>query len=307
MSNEKTRAKKKNNMRKRDGFRLFLLTTPILIGVFIFSYVPLAGWTYAFFDYKPGIPLEESTFVGFKYFTMLFQNPVQRADMLRVLKNTLGMSFLNLAAMILPLFFAVFLAEIRATRYRKIVQTLTTIPNFISWVLVYAAFYAIFSTDGFINSVFGTSTNFLASSEHVWMQMWGYHIWKSLGWNAIMYISAITSIDAEMYEAAEIDGAGRFAKMFYITIPFLIPTFFVLFVLQIGNLLNNGMDQYYVFENAMNKESIEVLDLYVYNTGLKNNNIPYATAIGMLKSVISVILVFSANFASKKVRGTAIF
>lgn len=294
-------------MRKRDGFRLFLLTTPILIGIFIFSYVPLAGWTYAFFDYKPGIPLADSEFVGLKYFTMLFQNPVQRADMLRVLKNTLGMSFLGLLGMIFPLLFAVFLAEIRATKYRKIVQTLTTIPNFISWVLVYAAFYALFSTDGFVNSLFGTSNNYLASSQNVWLQMWGYQLWKSLGWNAIMYISAITSIDAEMYEAAEIDGAGRFAKMFYITIPFLIPTFFVLFVLQIGNLLNNGMDQYYVFENAMNKESIEVLDLYVYNTGLKNNNIPYATAVGMLKSVISVILVFSANFASKKVRGSAIF
>lgn len=294
-------------MRTRDGFRLFLLTTPILIGIFIFSYIPLTGWIYAFFDYKPGIPLADSEFVGLKYFTMLFQNPVQRADLFRVLKNTLGMSFLGLAGMVLPLFFAVFLAEIRATKYRKVVQTLTTIPNFISWVLVYAAFYAIFSTDGFVNSLLGTSTNFLASSEHVWLQMWAYQLWKSLGWNAIMYISAITSIDAEMYEAAEIDGAGRFAKMFYITIPFLIPTFFVLFVLQIGNLLNNGMDQYYVFENAMNKEAIEVLDLYVYNTGLRNNNIPYATAIGMMKSVISVILVFTANFASKKVRGSAIF
>jgi putative aldouronate transport system permease protein len=141
----------------------------------------------------------------------------------------------------------------------------------------------------------------------MWLKMLGYHLWKGLGWGAIIYISAITSIDSEIYEAADIDGAGRFAKIKNITIPHLIPTFFVLFILQIGNIINNGIDQYMVFSNAMTQDAIEVLDLYVYNNGLKLGNISYATTIGMWKSVISLIMVFAANKLSKKVRGSSIF
>lgn len=149
--------------------------------------------------------------------------------------------------------------------------------------------------------------NYLASSSHMWLKMLGYHLWKGLGWGAIVYISAITSIDAEIYEAANIDGAGRFAKIRHITIPHLIPTFFVMFILQIGNIINNGIDQYLVFSNAMNQDFIEVLDLYVYRNGLVQGNISYATAIGMWKSIISLVLVFGANKLSKKIRGTALF
>lgn len=304
---------KRSNPRKKAGFRLFLLTLPFLIGIFIFSYLPLAGWSYAFFDYKPGVPLSESEFVGLKWFLMPFNNAVLRSQFVRVMKNTLGINLLYMATMIAPMFFAIFLMEIRSTRYRKLVQTLTTIPNFISWVLVYSAFFALFSTEGLLNNLLmnwgliDTPTNYLADTSHMWIKMLGYHLWKGLGWGAIVYISAITSIDSEIYEASEIDGAGRFSKIWYITIPHLIPTFFVLFILQIGNIINNGIDQYLVFSNAMTQDYIEVLDLYVYNNGLKLGNISYATAIGMWKSVISVLLVFSANKLSKKVRGSSIF
>ena len=133
---------KRNNPRKKAGFRLFLLTLPFLIGIFIFSYLPLAGWSYAFFDYKPGVPLSESEFVGLKWFLMPFNNAVLRSQFVRVMKNTLGINLLYMATMIAPMFFAIFLMEIRSTRYRKLVQTLTTIPNFISWVLVYSAFWS---------------------------------------------------------------------------------------------------------------------------------------------------------------------
>ena len=304
---------KRNNPRKKAGFLLFLLTLPFLIGIFIFSYLPLAGWSYAFFDYKPGVPLSESEFVGLKWFLMPFNNAVLRSQFVRVMKNTLGINLLYMATMIAPMFFAIFLMEIRSTRYRKLVHTLTTIPNFISWVLVYSAFFALFSTEGLLNNLLmncgliDTPTNYLADTSHMWIKMLGYHLWKGLGWGAIVYISAITSIDSEIYEASEIDGAGRFSKIWYITIPHLIPTFFVLFILQIGNIINNGIDQYLVFSNAMTQDYIEVLDLYVYNNGLKLGNISYATAIGMWKSVISVLLVFSANKLSKKVRGSSIF
>lgn len=304
---------KKVNPRKKAGFRLFLLTVPFLIGIFIFSYLPLTGWSYAFFDYKPGIPLSKSTFVGWKWFVMPFNNSVLRSQFFRVMKNTLGINLLYMATMIAPMFFAIFLTEIRSTKYRKLVQTLTTIPNFISWVLVYSAFFSLMSTEGLINNllvqwnIIDTPVNYLADTSHMWLKMLGYHLWKGLGWGAIVYISAITSIDSEIYEAADIDGAGRFAKIRHITIPHLIPTFFVLFVLQIGNIINNGIDQYLVFSNAMTKDYIEVLDLYVYNNGLKLGNISYATAIGMWKSVISLFLVFTANKLSQKVRGSSIF
>ena len=212
------------------------------------------------------------------------------------------------------MFFAMFLAEISSSGYRRTVQTLTTIPNFISWVLIYSVVWSLFSlNDGFINNVLinigliENRINFLGTSKNVWVTQWAYQVWKSLGWSAIMYISAITSIDEEMYEAASIDGAGRFEKMRYITVPGLLPTFFVLLMLSIGNLLNNGMEQYFVFQTALNKEYIEVLDLYVYNQGIRGYNVSYATAVGMLKSVISLVLLFTANRLSKMVRGESIF
>ncbi len=310
---QKKQSAKVKSPREKAGFRLFLLTLPVLLGIFIFAYVPLLGWTYAFFDFKPGVSLADSAFIGLKWFTMPFKNAVLRGQFIRVMENTLGINLLYLLAMILPMFFAVFLSEISNVRFRKAVQTLTTIPHFISWVLVYSAFFSLLSNDGLINhllvnwGVLEKPINYLADSSHMWLKMLGYHLWKGLGWSAIMYISAITSIDAEIYEAAEMDGAGRFSKMWRITIPHLIPTFFVLFVLQIGNIVNNGLDQYMVFSNAMTKDYIEVLDLYVYNNGLRLGNISYATSIGMWKSVVSLLLVFSANGLSKRIRGSSIF
>ena len=306
--------KKHSTAKEIGGKKLFLMTLPFLIATFIFSYVPLFGWSFAFFDYKAGHKLLDTNFVGLKYFLVPFSNPILRDDIVRVLRNTLIMSFLGMATSILPMIFAIFLGEISSKRYRKAVQTLTTIPHFISWVLVYSVVWSLFSiNDGLVNNVllkFGlieTPIAFLGTSKNVWITQWAYGQWKNLGWNAILYISALTSIDTELYEAAEIDGAGRFSKMLYITVPGLLPTFFVLLMLSIGNLLNNGMEQYYIFQTAMNKEYIEVLDLYVYNQGIQGNNISYATAVGMTKSIISLILLFTANRFSKLVRGDSIF
>ena len=306
-------AKKKQTPRDRAGFRLFLLSLPFLVGIFIFSYLPLSGWAYSFFNYKPGKNLFDCEFVGWKWFIAPFNNPVLRGQFVRVMSNTLGINLLYMATMILPMFFAMFLMEIPFTGYRKLVQTLTTIPNFISWVLAYAAFFALFSTEGLVNNLLvGTGlaaapVNFLMNADHMWLKMLAYHLWKGLGWGAIIYISAITSIDQEIYEAVAIDGAKRFQRMWYITMPHLMPTFFVMLVLQIGNIINNGIDQYLVFSNAMTQDAIEVLDLYVYRYGLQQGNISYATAVGMWKSLISVILVLIANNLSKKIRGSSIF
>jgi putative aldouronate transport system permease protein len=137
--------------------------------------------------------------------------------------------------------------------------------------------------------------------------MWGYSIWKGLGWGAIIYFAAVAGIDQEQYEAARVDGAGRFATMRYVTLPGLLPTYFVLLILSIANFLNNGMEQFFVFQNPMNRARIEVLDLFVFNQGMANINVSFATAVGVLRSLVSVVLLFSANALSKVFRGEPIF
>lgn len=287
-------------------YKLFLMFLPFAMLCFVFSYLPLYGWRYAFFEYSAGGTLSMDNFVGFHWFTTLLSNAATRMDILRVLRNTLAMSGLGILTSWLPIAFAIFLNEIRNTRFRRIVQTLTTIPNFISWVLVYAIALAIFSTDGFINTMFGGDTNYLMDASHMWIKMLLWGTWKGIGWSAIIYIAGISGIDQQLYEAATVDGAGRFQKMWHITVPGLLPTYFVMLLMSIANILSNGMDQYLVFSNARNKEVIEVLDLYVYNLGIQNGIIPLSTVVGMVKSIVSVILLFGANRFSKAIRGESI-
>ncbi|MDR1530712.1 MAG: ABC transporter permease subunit [Clostridiales bacterium] len=288
---------------------------PFLVLVTLFAYLPLYGWRYAFFNYRPGIPLKMSDFVGLDWFKSIVALPARRAEILRVMRNTLAMSGLGIATSWLPMVFAMFLSEIKSARYKKLVQTFTTIPNFISWVLVYSFAFVLFSVDaGLVNrllmnlGIVDRGINFLLSPNHIWLKMTGWGIWKGLGWGAIIYIAAISGIDQELYEAARVDGAGRFRQMWNITVPGLLPTYFVLLMLSIAGLINNGMDQYLVFKNAMNKDTIEVLDLYVYNLGFGQGTtgIPFATAVSMLKSIISLALLFAANGLSKLVRGESV-
>ena len=299
--------------RLTEDFKLFLLMIPVLALVFVFSYLPLAGWRYAFYYYRPGFPLNRCEFVGLKWFHTLFGNSYQFSEIMRVLKNTIGISLLNMATSVFPVIFAIFLSEMKSLKFRKLVQITTTLPNFISWVLVYSFAFSMFSVDtGFFNrllirmGVVDSGINFLASSSHIWLKMTVWNLWKSLGWSAIMYIAAIAGIDQKLYEAARIDGAGRFAQIRYITVPGILPTFFVLLMLSIGDVLNSGMEQYYIFQNAMNKSSIEVLDLYVYNVGMTGSNFSLATAISILKSIVSVLLLVIANTSSKLLRGESI-
>lgn len=222
------------------------------------------------------------------------------------------MSGLGILTSWLPMAFAIFLCEIKNMKFRRVVQTLTTVPNFISWVLVYAIAFCIFSTDGFVSSlmvnagIWKEGVNMLMGGSHVWLQMLAWGLWKGIGWSAIIYIAAISGIDQQLYEAATVDGAGRFQRMWNITVPSLIPTFCVLLLMSIANILSNGMDQYLVFENSTNTSSIMVLDLYVYKLGIGQGQIPLSTVIGMVKSVVSVTLLFAANGISKLIRGESI-
>lgn len=300
-------------MEMEEKFRLFLLFLPVLLLTFIFCYLPIYGWRFAFFNYKVGDTLSRDNFVGFYWFTYLFQNAATRADLIRVLRNTLIMSGLGVATSWLPIAFAVLLAEVRSSKFQRVVQTLTTIPNFISWVLVYAIAFAIFSTDGFINSflrnvmnVAGANTDYLASADLTWIKMLLWGTWKGLGWSAIVYIAGIAGIDQQLYEAARVDGANRFHCIRHITIPGLMPTYMVMLLMSIAGMLSNGMEQYLVFENALNHDVIEVLDFYVYNIGIKSGLVPLSTVVGVFKSLIGVTLLFGANGISKAVRGESI-
>lgn len=305
--------KEKPKKKKLDqGKRMFLYMLPFLLLCFAFSYFPLHGWIYSFYDYKPPLKLSQCNFMGLRWFKMIFGNPAQVRQLLIVMRNTFAMSFLNIATSVLPLFFAVFLNEIKCKWFRKMVQTLTTIPNFISWVLVYAVAFCLFSNTGMVNTVFQNlgvilkPIKFLDSDSHTYIAMLLWSTWKGLGWGAIMYLASIAGIDQEMYEAARVDGAGRFQLMRYITLPELMPTYFVMLMLSVANFLNNGMDQYFVFQNAFNKAHIQVLDLYVYNIGMTGSSLSLATAISMLKSLISVTLLMAVNGISKKIRGVSL-
>lgn len=297
--------------KKWESYKLFLYVLPCLIFIFIFKYLPLWGWSYAFFQYKPGRDLFKCAFVGLQNFTALFGNAVMRNNLLRVLRNTFGIQILNYLLMPVPMLFAIFLSEIKSTKFQKAVQTLTTLPHFISWVIMFSLATSLFGNSGVVNAVlnnFGAEgINILTTDQHVWLIQSLLALWKSLGWSAIIYFAAITGLDQEVYEAAMVDGASRWQKIRYITIPLLIPTFFVLLIMGIGNFLNSGIDQFLAFGNAMNKEYIEVLDLYVYNLGIGNGQISFSVAVGMMKSVVAVVLFALANFASKKVRGTSVF
>lgn len=294
-------------------YKLFLMMMPFIALVAVFSYLPLWGWRYAFFNYKAGDTLSMESFVGLKWFRELVKNPATVRDIVRVMKNTLAMSSLGIITSWMPMAFAIFLSEMKNLKFKRFVQTFTTVPNFISWVLVYAIAFCIFSTDGFISSImmnlgiWDSGRNMLMSGEHIWLKMWAWGTWKGIGWSAIIYIAAISGIDQQLYEAATVDGAGRFQKMWNITVPSLMPTFFVLLLMSIANILTNGMDQYLVFENANNASSIRVLDLYVYKLGIgEGSSIPLTTVVSMLKSVISVTLLFLANNTSKHIRGESI-
>lgn len=291
-----------------EGKKFFLASIPFLIFVFAFAYIPLMGWAYAFFDYRPGMSLFDCNFVGLKTFSKIWLN---RAELFRIMRNTLVMSGICIMTMPLAVIFAIMLNEIKNSKFRKLVQTTTTLPNFISWIVVFTLAFAMFSTDGMVAGILRklgmeTTMNLLGDNKHTWAFQWALATWKSLGWSAIIYIATIAGIDSELYDAAHVDGANRMQTIRHITIPGLYSTFFVQLLLAISNMLSNGFEQYFVFYNPLTADKIEVLDYYVYKIGVLTNDYPQSVALGMCKTIISVILLFSANRLSKKVRGESI-
>jgi len=294
-----------NISKPKKDWKGFFLLLPIAVFVIMFSYVPLAGWYFSLIEYKIGRPILECKFVGLENFRNLFATK----SFSRVLTNTLIFSGIKYAMLFIPPIFAILLNEIANVRFKKVVQTITTLPYFISWVIIYGLCYALFSMDGLVNTVLeplGISQSLLIEKDAVYTFQSAIYLWKTLGWNSIIYIAAITAIDQGLYEAAAIDGAGRFRQALHVTLPGILPTLFVLLLLGIADLINNGMDQYFVFQNSVTYNRLETLELYTYKQGLELMDYSYATAVGIFKSLISIILLFATNIFAKKVRGDSI-
>ena len=292
----------------RKDYKLLYYALPFMIIVLLFNYVPIFGWIYAFFDYVPGVKLNDSEFVGLEYFKLIFTD----ANVWRSLTNTFIFAILGILFSPLPMFFAILLNEVKNGPVRKIVQTFTTLPNFISWVIIFSLAFTLFSSDGLITTMLlklGIGTdgqNLLGDGKAVYIFQSLLGLWKGLGWSSIIYLAAIAGIDQEQYEAARVDGAGYFRCAIHITMPAMIGTFVVLFILNIGNFLNTGYEQYLLFKNSMTADNIEVLDLYAYRIGLENMDYSYGVAISIIKSIVSVVLVTFANLVAKKARGSAV-
>lgn len=305
------RLKARRPWTKRE-LQLFLLALVFALFVVAFCYVPLLGWSIAFIDYNPGKSLFQQKFVGLANFKLLWSS---KRDLGMAVRNTLALSGLSLLTMPVPLIFAILLSELPFKRLSKLTQTISALPYFISHVLLYAVCFSLFSPpDGAVNVIlrlfYGPdyTSNLLAQPDVAWRMQTFICLYKGMGYSAIMYLSAMSGIDQELYDAASVDGAGRLAKILHVTIPGIMPTFIVLLVLNIAGMLSGaGFDQYYVFQNPMVLNKLEVLDTYIYKIGLRQNNFGFATAAGMLKSLISVMLLMLANRISKLVRGSSLY
>lgn len=285
------------------------MTIPSVLFILVFSYFPISGWIYSFFDYRIGYKLSKCEFVGLDNFIYAFGDPY----IITVILNTLIISILGLLGLPLAGMIAILLSEVRGKKFKKTVQTAITIPNFISWIIIYSIMFSLFSNDGLLTTlVRGLSGNrdstvtLLTNPGTAKLFMVLTNIWKTVGYNSIIFFAAVTGIDSQLYDAAAVDGAGRWQKILHITIPGILPTFITLLVISVGAILNNGFEQYYVFVNPMIQKNIEVLDYYVYRIGMLNNDIPASTAVSMIKTFISVVLVFGVNKLSKKTLGQSI-
>lgn len=294
--------------RPRKRYSLLFMVLPFMLIVLLFNYVPIFGWLYSVYDYIPGVPLFDCEFVGADYFKMIFTD----ANVLRTLKNTVIFAVISICLTPLPMIFAILLNEIKNGPVRKFVQTFTTLPNFISWVIIFSLAFALFSTDGMMTAllvklrIMDEAQSVLSSKESVYWFQTFLAQWKMLGWNSIIYLAAIAGIDQEQYEAARVDGAGYFRCALHVTLPSMMETYVVLFILNIGNFLNTGYEQYMLFKNSVTAPNIEVLDLYVYRIGLENMDYSYGVAISIVKSMVSIGLVVIANLVAKKIRGNTI-
>lgn len=282
---------------------LVLMSVPFLLWLFLFKYVPIWGWTTAFQKYKPNRTFSEQEWVGFDHFKLLFMDEA----FYRILRNTFVMSSIKLVlGFVTAITLAILLNELRNIIFKRVVQTISYLPHFISWVVAASIVTTVLSNEGVINAllmnlgILDGPILWLAKGEYFWGILGATEVWKDVGWNTIIYLAAITTIDPSQYEAAEIDGANRFQRIWSITLPGLKPVIVVLLIMNLGHILEAGFEPQYLLGNGMNADFSENLEIFVLKYGIAMSNFSLATAAGMFKTVVSCVFLFSANAIAKK-------
>ncbi|WP_375708472.1 ABC transporter permease [Paenibacillus albidus] len=288
---------------------LYLLSIPGILYFLIFKYVPLFGSVIAFQNFNIFKGFSGSEWVGLEHFRTMFAH----YDFLRILNNTLLLGLYDLViAFPVPIVLAILLNEVRLVVYKRFLQTIVYMPHFLSWVVISGIFIGIFSTDaGVVNKALGLlglePIYFLGEDSYIRTILIGSGIWRDSGYGTIIFLAAIAGINPDLYEAAEVDGAGRLKQIWSITLPSLLPTITILLLLHIGKFMDLGFERVYVFLNPLNTGSGEILDTYIYKAGLMSQQYSYTTAIGLFKSVVGLVLIMIGNIFSKKTTGESLY
>ena len=284
-------------------WQMLLMSVPMLLYVFLFNYAPMWGWITAFQDYKPKAGIFGSRWVGMDNFKWLFG----RADFINSIRNTLAMSIINLVmGTVSSILLAVLLNEVRNRVFKRTVQTVTYLPHFLSMVIVVGMAQNIFASNGAVNNLLmalGIVNNpvfFLGEGKYFWWLVGVINVWKEVGWNTIIYISAMTAIDPCLYEAASIDGAGRFQRILHVTLPGIKSTFVILLIMNIGHLMEAGFEIQYLLGSSVVMDWSQTIDIFVLQYGISKQQYGVATAAGMFKSIVAIILLISANTVAKR-------
>lgn len=286
---------------KQQKVLLFWSAIIVVYGV-IFYYLPLAGWVMAFQNYRPKDGLLHSQFIGLAKFQQLFSD----ITFIRTIRNTLAMGVINLVAtFVTAIVFAILLNEIASKGGKKVVQTISYLPHFLSWIIVTGILHDALSGSGIVNElllklhVVDQPINFFAHTTYFWPIVAFANVWKETGWNAIIYLAAITAIDPSLYEAAAIDGAGRWAKIKHVTLPGIKPTIIILLLMNVGNVLNAGFEIQYLLGNGLVQSVSQTIDIYVLKWGISQSDYSIGTAAGIFKSLVSIVLIVIANQIAK--------
>ncbi|MBB3126435.1 putative aldouronate transport system permease protein [Paenibacillus rhizosphaerae] len=305
------KAKERKLWRKIVGQRYLQMMA--LLGVawmIVFNYIPMYGVIIAFKEFDIIHSISSAPWVGLDHFKEFLEDD----SLGYVIKNTLGMSILKLViGFPLPILFALLLNEIRSIVFKKWIQTISYLPHFLSWVILGGILATWLADVGIVNKVLmalqliDQPITYLAEPKYFWSIVVTSDIWKEIGWSAIIYLAAISSVSPELYEAATIDGAGRMQKMWNITLPSIKGTISILFILAVSGILNSNFDQILVLRNSLNETSSNVIDVYVYNVGLAESRYSYAAAVGLIKNVIALALLLGANSITKRLNNTSLF
>ncbi|AIQ32313.1 MULTISPECIES: ABC transporter permease [Paenibacillus] len=304
---KKNRKKKKQPITWRlikNQNQLIWMSVPLMLYIILFAYVPVWGWTMAFQNYKPAKSFGEQEWVGLKQFRFLFTDD----NFIRVLRNTLAMGLINLIlGFVTAIVLALLLNEIKKVFWKRTVQTISYLPHFLSWIIVTGIVATSLSiNDGIVNIVLmklhliKEPILWLSEGKYFWGIVGASHVWKEVGWNTIIYLAAIASIDPALYEAAEIDGANRYKKMMFVTLPGIKATIVILMIMSIGHVLEAGFEVQYLLGNGLVVDWAETIDIFVLKYGLAQGNYSLATAGGIFKTVVSVTLLLMANGISKR-------